>query len=101
MLNANKLINITCMRSEMTLKQPRPGKSFATIIAFAVSGLAYFRGCRLRSSYGPTVPYPNLINLISSIIYLAHWFLIIPLVTLRMAIMPKTLFWAKTVHKGD
>ena len=24
------------MRSEMTLKQPRPGKGFATIIAFAV-----------------------------------------------------------------
>ncbi len=72
-----------------------------SIIAFSVSGLAYFRGCRLRSSYGPKVPYPNLINLISSIIYLSHWFLIIPLVTVRMALRPKTLVWAKTVHKGN
>ena len=31
-----KICKITCMRSEMTLKQPRPGKGFATIIAFAV-----------------------------------------------------------------
>ncbi len=72
-----------------------------TIIAFSVSGLAYFRGCRLRSNYGPKIPYPNLINLISSIIYLSHWFFIIPLVTIRMAFRPKTLVWAKTVHKGD
>ena len=31
-----KICTITCMRSQMTLKQPRPGKGFATIIAFAV-----------------------------------------------------------------
>jgi len=72
-----------------------------SIIAFSVSGLAYFRGCRLRDNFGPTIPYPNPINLMSSIIYLSHWFLIIPLVTVRMAFRPKTLVWAKTVHKGS
>ncbi len=72
-----------------------------TLIAFSVSGFAYFRGCKSRTNYGPQIPYPNLINLTSSIIYLSHWFLIIPLVTVRMAFKPKTLVWAKTVHKGD
>jgi 1,2-diacylglycerol 3-beta-glucosyltransferase len=27
-----------------------------------------------------------------------HWFVVIPWVTLKMALLPKTLVWAKTVH---
>ncbi len=72
-----------------------------SIIAFSVSGLAYFRGCRLRVNDGPPIPNPNLINLFLAIIYLSHWFFIIPLVTLRMAFRAKTLVWAKTIHKGN
>jgi 1,2-diacylglycerol 3-beta-glucosyltransferase len=32
--------------------------------------------------------------------YLMHWFLVIPWVSLRMAIKPKSLLWAKTAHVG-
>jgi hypothetical protein len=27
-----------------------------------------------------------------------HWFVVIPWVTLKMALLPKTLVWAKTAH---
>jgi hypothetical protein len=27
-----------------------------------------------------------------------HWFVVIPWVTLKMALLPKTLVWAKTSH---
>ncbi|MEI6032489.1 MAG: glycosyltransferase family 2 protein, partial [Synechococcaceae cyanobacterium ELA739] len=32
--------------------------------------------------------------------YLVHWFVVIPWVTLRMALLPKRLVWAKTLHLG-
>ncbi len=69
-------------------------------VAFTISGLAFYRGCRRRINFGPAVPYPNLINLPMSIIYLSHWFFVIPLITIKMAFMPKNLVWIKTVHKG-
>jgi 1,2-diacylglycerol 3-beta-glucosyltransferase len=30
--------------------------------------------------------------------YLMHWFVVIPWVALKMALLPKTLVWAKTSH---
>jgi 1,2-diacylglycerol 3-beta-glucosyltransferase len=33
--------------------------------------------------------------------YLLHWFVVIPWVTLKMALLPKKLVWAKTVHRGE
>jgi 1,2-diacylglycerol 3-beta-glucosyltransferase len=30
--------------------------------------------------------------------YLMHWFVVIPWVALKMALLPKTLVWAKTAH---
>jgi 1,2-diacylglycerol 3-beta-glucosyltransferase len=35
------------------------------------------------------------------IVYLVHWFVVIPWVTLRMAVLPKRLVWAKTLHLGE
>jgi 1,2-diacylglycerol 3-beta-glucosyltransferase len=32
------------------------------------------------------------------IVYLIHWFVVIPWVVLKMALLPKSLVWAKTVH---
>ncbi len=71
-----------------------------SIAAFSVSGLAYWRGCR-RFSEGPNLPKPNPLSLLLGIAYLGHWFLVIPWVTLRMALLPKSLVWAKTSHRGS
>lgn len=68
-----------------------------SIVAFSVSGLAYWRGCR-RSSEGPAIPSLNVLSMLVAIIYLGHWFVVIPWVSLRMAIFPKSLVWAKTTH---
>ena len=71
-----------------------------SIVAFSVSGVAYWRGCR-RASDGPELPQPDLFNLLLGIAYLSHWFVVIPWVTLRMALRPKRLVWAKTSHRGQ
>ena len=70
-----------------------------SIVAFGVSGVAYWRGCR-RSSEGPALPQPDPFSLLLGIAYLSHWFFVIPWVTLRMAVLPKSLVWAKTSHRG-
>jgi 1,2-diacylglycerol 3-beta-glucosyltransferase len=70
-----------------------------SIVAFSVSALAYLRGCR-GLNQGPSIPAPGLWNLLVAITYLGHWFVVIPWVTLKMALLPKRLVWAKTSH-GD
>ncbi|ABX09716.1 glycosyltransferase [Prochlorococcus marinus] len=69
-------------------------------IALSVSGVAYFRGCR-RKSQGPDLPSPKLLRLLISVIYLIHWFIVIPWVTIKMAVLPKKLVWNKTTHQGN
>ena len=68
-----------------------------SMIAFSISGIAFWRGCNSKSE-GPNIPSPNPLQLTISIIYLIHWFIVIPWVTLRMAFLPKKLIWAKTNH---
>ena len=71
-----------------------------SFVAFSVSGLAYWKGCR-RKSEGPELPKPNLIKLLLAIVYLMHWFVVIPIVTIKMVLLPKSLVWVKTAHKGN
>ena len=71
-----------------------------SIVAFSVSGLAYWRGCRGRQE-GPAIPRPGPWNMLVAIAYLSHWCVVIPWVTLRMALLPKRLVWAKTSHGGS
>ena len=71
-----------------------------SLVAFSVSGLAYWRGCR-SGSEGPEIPSASLPNLVVGIAYLGHWFVVIPWVTLRMSLFPKRLVWAKTSHGQD
>ena len=71
-----------------------------SIVAFSVSGLAYWRGCRGRQE-GPAIPRPGPWHMLVAIAYLSHWFVVIPWVTLRMALLPKRLVWAKTSHGQD
>jgi 1,2-diacylglycerol 3-beta-glucosyltransferase len=53
-----------------------------------------------QSSEGPPLPAVTPLNLLVANTYLIHWFLVIPWVTARMALRPKRLVWAKTVHAG-
>jgi 1,2-diacylglycerol 3-beta-glucosyltransferase len=71
-----------------------------SIVAFASSALAVVGGCR-RAREGPALPRMNPFNATLGIFYLFHWFVVIPWVTLRMALLPKRLVWAKTLHHGD
>jgi 1,2-diacylglycerol 3-beta-glucosyltransferase len=71
-----------------------------SIVAFSVSGLAYWRGCRYGSE-GPLIPSAGPVALLVSIAYLSHWFVVIPWVTLKMSLLPKRLVWAKTSHGGE
>lgn len=70
-----------------------------SVVAFGLSGLSIHTGCR-RSSEGPALPAMTPLNLALGLVYLGHWFAVIPWTTLRMALLPKTLVWAKTTHLG-
>ena len=69
-------------------------------MAFSISSVAYGRGCRGRYE-GPAIPRPGVWHLLVAIAYLSHWFVVIPWVTVRMALLPKRLVWAKTIHSGE
>jgi 1,2-diacylglycerol 3-beta-glucosyltransferase len=71
-----------------------------SFVAFGLSGGAILAGCR-RSGEGPPLPAMNPWNLALGIAYLAHWFVVIPWTSLRMALLPKSLVWAKTMHLGE
>jgi 1,2-diacylglycerol 3-beta-glucosyltransferase len=70
-----------------------------SIVALALSGMAIVTGCR-RPSEGPPLPAMHPLHVALGILYLVHWFLVIPWVTLKMALLPKKLVWAKTLHLG-
>ena len=57
-------------------------------------------GCS-RPREGPALPAMNPWNLALGIAYMGHWFVVIPWTSLRMALRPKTLVWAKTMHLGE
>jgi 1,2-diacylglycerol 3-beta-glucosyltransferase len=71
-----------------------------SVVAFGLSGISIVAGCR-RSGEGPPLPAMGPLNLVLGMAYLGHWFLVIPWTTLRMAVLPKRLVWAKTLHLGE
>ena len=70
-----------------------------TFVASGLTGGAMVIGCR-RSAEGPALPPMNPFSIALGMGYLAHWFVVIPWVALRMALLPKRLVWAKTLHLG-
>lgn len=49
---------------------------------------------------GPPVPAIRGFTIPMTLVYVLHWSLIIPLVTMRMALTPKHRAWDKTLHEG-
>ena len=70
-----------------------------SIVALASSALAVVAGCR-RAREGPALPPMTPFQVGLGILYLTHWFVVIPWVSVRMALLPKRLVWAKTLHLG-
>ena len=70
-----------------------------SIVALASSALALVAGCR-RAREGPALPPMTPFQVGLGILYLTHWFVVIPWVSVRMALLPKRLVWAKTLHLG-
>jgi 1,2-diacylglycerol 3-beta-glucosyltransferase len=71
-----------------------------SIVALGLSGLAIVTGCR-RPSEGPALPAMGPLAMGLGILYLVHWFVVIPWISVRMALLPKRLVWVKTLHLGD
>lgn len=69
-----------------------------SLTAFTLSASASWFGCHKKHE-GPALPR-NIIKIIFYLVYLSHWFIIIPLVTLKMSIFPKKIIWKKTNHLG-
>jgi 1,2-diacylglycerol 3-beta-glucosyltransferase len=71
-----------------------------SLVGLGLSGAAIVRGCR-RPTSGPALPAPTPLMVAWGMLYLVHWFVVIPWVSLRMALLPKRLVWAKTLHLGE
>ena len=69
-----------------------------SLTAFTLSAIASWFGCHKKHE-GPVLPN-NSIKIVLYLIYLSHWFIIIPLVTFKMSIFPKKIIWKKTTHLG-
>jgi len=69
-----------------------------SLTAFTLSASASWIGCHKKHE-GPVLP-KNSIKIILYLFYLSHWFIVIPLVTLKMSIFPKKIIWKKTTHLG-
>jgi 1,2-diacylglycerol 3-beta-glucosyltransferase len=76
-----------------------PGMGPFSLVALGLSGFSMAAACR-RPSEGPPLPPATAWNLLVAMVYLMHWFVVIPWVSLKMALLPKTLVWAKTAHGG-
>jgi 1,2-diacylglycerol 3-beta-glucosyltransferase len=76
-----------------------PGLWPFPLIMLTLSGFSIVAGCK-RDGEGPPLPPATPLNVSLAIVYLLHWFVVIPWVMLKMALLPKTLVWQKTMHAG-
>ena len=74
-----------------------PGMWPFSLVALGLTGFSILAGCQ-RPAEGPPLPKPTPANIALAMGYLMHWFVVIPWVALKMALLPKTLVWAKTAH---
>ncbi|MEB3318402.1 MAG: glycosyltransferase family 2 protein [Cyanobacteriota bacterium] len=81
------------------LTKTLPGMWPFPLIMLTLSGFSLTAGCR-RGGEGPPLPPPTPGNVLLTVAYLMHWFVVIPWVMLKMALLPKTLVWQKTMHAG-
>ncbi|RMF25855.1 MAG: glycosyltransferase family 2 protein [Cyanobacteria bacterium J083] len=76
----------------------------ANTIVFAFTfwaGLAGLIRSRKTEKITITLLLKSTFASLQSLVYMLHWLIIMPSVTLRMSIRPKKLKWVKTVHEGS
>ncbi|TGG94841.1 MAG: glycosyltransferase family 2 protein [Aphanocapsa feldmannii 277cV] len=71
---------------------------FSLLVLLTSSGAIY--SALSAPNEGPPLPRPHPLVVVSGLLYLLHWFVVIPLVSFRMALRPKRLVWVKTLHEG-
>jgi 1,2-diacylglycerol 3-beta-glucosyltransferase len=76
-----------------------PGLWPFPVVVLVLSGFSIAAGCS-RGGEGPPIPPATPGNVVLAMVYMLHWFVVIPWVMLKMALLPKTLVWQKTVHQG-
>ncbi len=81
------------------LTRTMPGLWPFPLVILVLSGFSISAGSG-RSGEGPPIPPSTAANLGLTMLYMMHWFVVIPWVILKMAILPKTLVWQKTIHAG-
>ena len=69
-----------------------------SITTFTLSGIAVWYGSSANSE-GPVLQNLNFIKMLVALLYLSHWFLVIPWVTIKMSIFLKDSL-KKTLHTG-
>ncbi|MFM7464854.1 MAG: glycosyltransferase [Cyanobium sp.] len=79
--------------------QTIPGMWPFPFVVLALSGFSISAGCN-RGGEGTPIPAATPGNVLLAMVYMMHWFAVIPWVMFKMALLPKTLVWQKTVHKG-
>jgi 1,2-diacylglycerol 3-beta-glucosyltransferase len=87
----------------MIIRHHLPLFSPITSIILSVSFLGMFTGLKRIHGQEKLNVQDRLYLMgetIQGMIFMMHWFLIIPSVTARMSIRPKRLKWVKTVHEG-
>jgi 1,2-diacylglycerol 3-beta-glucosyltransferase len=85
------------------LRHHLPIFSPLTILILSLSSWGVFNGLR-RNEKNKNLGIVDVFRLmwlsLKGTFYMMHWFIIIPSVTIRMAIFPKRLKWVKTIHEG-
>lgn len=76
-----------------------PGMWPFPLVVLLLSGFSIAAGCS-RGGEGPPIPAATPGNVILAMVYMMHWFVVIPWVMLKMALLPKVLVWQKTIHAG-
>lgn len=70
-----------------------------TSLIFTFSFFGMWKG--LKDTTEKASSFQLLLAAVGGMIYMVHWFVIIPFITLRISLLPKTLKWVKTSHKGE
>jgi 1,2-diacylglycerol 3-beta-glucosyltransferase len=80
-----------------------PMLSPLTGLIFSLSFWGMFTGLLRTRAHQSLTPLSLLAiagQSLRGMVYMTHWFSIIPSITARMSVRPKRLKWVKTVHKG-
>ncbi|MDB9312758.1 glycosyltransferase family 2 protein [Spirulina sp. CS-785/01] len=84
------------------LRQDFPILSPLSALMLLMVAQGMIRGlCRIKPHLSPVETIlSSLRQTVRGMVYMTHWFVVIPATTARMAVRPKRLKWVKTVHQG-